>query len=110
MHGETRRHMMAMIAAASMLVLLVLAMVSAITVAADGQPVGDSSGGKNRDVLEGLDATRFAQPPPPSPPPGIIGGYYPFYTSSQVLTTPPPTPTQPPFSGTQGDNGNMRDR
>ncbi len=111
MHGEARRHAMGMIAAGAMLVLLVLAMASAITVAADGQPVGEPTGGKsNRDVLEGLDATRFAQPPPPTPPLGIIGGYYPFYTSGQSLTTPPPMPTQPPFAGTQSDDGNIRDR
>ncbi len=102
MPGETRRHLMAMIAAASMLVLLVLAMVSAITVAADGQPAGDTPDGKNQYqsepcVLEGLDATRFAQPPPLSPPPGIIGGYYPFHTASRFLPRHRPRRPRHPF-------------
>lgn len=83
MHGEARRHMMAMVAAGAMLVLLVLAMVSAITVAADSQPTGDNSDFKaNHRVREGVDATRYVQPL---------------------------TPTQPPLAGRQNDH-TLRDR
>lgn len=115
MPGEARRHLMGMIAAGAMLALLVLAMVNAITVAADGQPAGETPDANtntkaNRDVREGLDATRYAQPPPLTPPPGILGDYYPFHTASRILTTPPPVPTPPPFSGTQSDNNSIRDR
>jgi len=67
MHGEARRHTMAMVAAGAMCVMLVLAMVSAITVATDSRPGGDNSDlNANRGVREGRGATRYVQPLTPT--------------------------------------------
>lgn len=81
------------------------------TVAADVPDAAaslDTSNAKaNRDVLEGLDATRYAQLPPPTTQPGILGVYYLFYQLNPTAVTFA-SPTPPPFSGTQNDTSYTR--
>jgi len=107
-HTYTQRRALSMIAAGVLLALI--ALMSVMTVAADVPDAAalDTSNAKaNRDVLEGLDATRYAQPPPPTTQPGILGVYYPFYQLNPTAVTFA-SPTPPPFSGTQNDTSYTR--
>jgi len=109
MHMHTQRRALSIIAVGALLALI--ALMSVMTVAADVPDAAaafDTSNSKqSRDVLEGVDATRYAQPPPPTTQPGILGVYYPFYQLNPTAVTLA-SPTPPPFSGTQNDNGYTR--
>ena len=108
-HLHAQRRALSIIAVGALLALI--ALMSVVNVAADVPDTAaalDTSNSKaNRDVLEGLDATRYAQPPPATTQPGILGVYYPFYQLNPTAVTFA-SPTPPPFSGTQNDNSYTR--